>query len=57
MKDTTKQEVKITYQDLESVKQRWGISQTSILFIGGVVLGHVAIGACTEEYLFDATGE
>lgn len=46
-----------SYQDLESVKQRWSICQASILLIGGVVFGNVAVCSCAEEDLLNAAGE
>lgn len=48
---------KITYQDLEPVKQGWSISQASILFICRVVLWHITIRTGTQEHFLYAAGE
>lgn len=45
------------YQDLESIEQGWSISQASILFIGRIVLWHVAVCASTKEHFLYAAGE
>ena len=45
------------YQDLEAVQQGGGVGQAAVLLVGGVVLGHVAVGAGAEEHLLDAAGE
>jgi hypothetical protein len=44
-----------TYNDFESVKQRWSISQTAVLIVVGVVLGHVSIRAGAQEHLLYVT--
>lgn len=47
----------VSYQDLESVKQRGSICQAAILLVGGVVLGNVAICSSAEEDFLNAAGE
>ena len=44
-----------TYDDLESIEQRGSISQTAILVVVGVVLGHVSIRASAQEHLLYVT--
>lgn len=47
----------LAYQDFESVKQRWGISQTAILLVDGVVFGDVSINTSAQEDLLDTARE
>ena len=47
----------VSYEDLEAVEQRGRVRQAAELKLGGVVLGHVAVGPGTQVHLLDVAEE